>query len=310
MRYDNFSMVTEILLMGFQSFQSLHIFFFLLLLTTYCLTLCGNLLIIILVASCRQLHFPMYFFLTQLSLTDILLTTSIVPDMLRVVLYEGSTISFIGCLAQFYVFTASETLESLLLTVMSYDRYQAICNPLRYTSVMNQTFCLKVVISCWLFICVIILMISITMNNLQFCGPNVIDHFFCDFAPLLKLSCSDTLVVEIESFLLTIPVLLCPFTAIVVSYVYIVFSILRMPSVTRRQKTFSTCSSHLTVVSVYYGSLISIYLFPNQENIQKVLSLLYTIITPLFNPIIYSLRNQDLKLAFKKTFGTYLSFAT
>ncbi|XP_063785593.1 olfactory receptor 11L1-like [Pseudophryne corroboree] len=300
MQYNNFSSVTEILLLGFPGFKSFKIFFFLLLLIIFCLTLCGNLLIIVLVSCSSQLHSPMYFFLTQLSSSDILLTTSIVPVMLRAVLYEGSTISFIGCLAQFYVFTASEALECLLLTVMSYYRYQAICNPLHYASVMDRAFCLNIVLCCWLFVCAIILMISLTMNQLQFCGPNIIDHFFCDFAPLLKLSCSNTLVIELESVLLSIPLVICPFTVIIISYTYIAFTILKIPSVTGRQKTFSTCSSHLSVVSVYYGSLISIYLFPHQEVLNKVLSLLYTVVTPLLNPIIYSLRNKDIKENFKK----------
>ncbi|XP_063785594.1 olfactory receptor 11L1-like [Pseudophryne corroboree] len=303
MQYNNFSSVTEILLLGFPGFPSLKVFFFLLLLIIFCLTLFGNLLILVLVSYSSQLHSPMYFFLTQLSSSDILLTTSIVPEMLRAVLYEGSTISFIGCLAQFYVFTASETLESLFLTVMSYDRYQAICNPLRYASIMDWTFCFNVVLCSWLFVCAIILMISITMNQLNFCGPNIIDHFFCDFAPLLKLSCSNTLIIEIESIFLTIPVLIGPFTTIMISYVRIVFTILKIPSATGRQKTFSTCSSHLAVVSVYYGSLLSIYLFPNQKYINKVQSLLYTVVTPLFNPIIYSLRNKDIKKSFKKLLG-------
>ncbi|XP_040198068.1 olfactory receptor 11L1-like [Rana temporaria] len=300
MQCNNYSRATEIFLLGFQNLHSLTIIFFLVLLIIYCITLCGNLQIILLVSSSKNLQKPMYFFLAQLAFSDILLSNSIVPNMLRIVLHGGATITFESCLTQFYFFTASEALECLLLTVMSYDRYQAICNPLHYTSVINLEFCLKTVILFWVFIFLIILMISLSISQLQFSGSNIIDHFFCDFAPLLELSCSNTLVVELESMVLAFPLVICPFAVITVSYIYIVFTILKIPSVTGRQKTFSTCSSHLAVVSLYYGSLISIYLFPNQENIKKFFSLFYTVITPLLNPIIYSLRNNDIKEALAK----------
>ncbi|KAM5171672.1 olfactory receptor 11L1-like [Mantella aurantiaca] len=304
MRCNNFSHVTEIFLLGFQNLESLNIVLFLLLLTVYCITLCGNLQIILLVSTSKNLQTPMYFFLTQLAFSDLLLSSSIAPNMLSAILYRGTTITFESCLTQFYLFTASEALECLLLTVMSYDRYQAICNPLRYTSVVNLPFCIKAVMLFWLFIFVIILMISLSISHLQFSGPNIIDHFFCDFAPLLELSCSNTFVVEMESMLLAIPLVICPFSVITISYVYIVFTILKIPSVAGRQKTFSTCSSHLAVVSLYYGSLISIYLFPNRENVSKILSLFYTVITPLLNPVIYSLRNKDIIQSLEKIYGS------
>ncbi|XP_056425581.1 olfactory receptor 11L1-like [Hyla sarda] len=294
----NVSIVADMILLGFQNIESLtNIFFFLLLLIIFCVTICGNLLIIDVVSFSRSLHSPMYFFLTQLSFSDILLSTTIVPNMLRVVLYKGISVSFIGCLIQFYVFTASESIECLLLTIMAYDRYQAICNPLHYTRVMTLSFCVKTVLFFWLFIVAMILMLSITISRLRFCGPNLIDHFFCDFDPLLELSCSDTFIVKMESQLLSVPTAICPITVIMVSYAYIIRTILKIPSVTGRQKTFSTCSSHLAVVSLYYGSLISIYLFPNMNSAKKILSLLYTVVTPLLNPVIYSLRNKDIKQA-------------
>ncbi|XP_068129344.1 olfactory receptor 11L1-like [Hyperolius riggenbachi] len=301
MEFGNFSQVTEVFLLGFHSVQSLKILFFFLVLTIYCVTICGNLSIILLVSFSRDLQCPMYFFLAQLSFSDILLTSNITPNMLHVILHEGSNMTLAGCLTQFYFFTASEALECLLLTVMSYDRYQAICNPLHYTTLIDQTFCINTVLSFWFFILAIILMLSLTISRLQFCGPHVIDHFFCDFAPLLGLSCSDTFVVELESKLLAIPLVIAPFVIITVSYVYIISNILKISSVTTgRQKTFSTCSSHLVAVSLYYGSLISIYLFPNQELVKKIISVFYTAITPLLNPIIYSLRNRDIKQALLK----------
>ncbi|KAG8541660.1 hypothetical protein GDO81_028516 [Engystomops pustulosus] len=296
---DNISLVTEIFLLGFRNIENLRTLFFLLLLI-YCVTMCGNLLIIVVVSSSRSLHSPMYFFLTQLSFSDILLSTTIVPNMLHIMLHEGSSMTFVGCLIQFYSFTATEALECLLLTVMSYDRYQAICNPLHYTSIIDIPFCVKSIFLIWLIIFFMILMFSITMSQYQFCGPNTIDHFFCDLDPTFQLSCSDTSLLKIETMILVIPIVLCPFTVIIVSYVYIIFTILKIPSVTGRQKTFSTCSSHLAVVCIYYGTIICIYLFPNTEGIKKILSLFYTVVTPILNPIIYSLSNRDIKQAFRK----------
>ncbi|XP_075715801.1 olfactory receptor 11L1-like [Rhinoderma darwinii] len=300
MQFHNFTKVTEIVLLGFQNLQSLHFLFFLLLLIIFCVTICGNLLIILVVSYSRSLHSPMYFFLTQLSFIDLLLSTTIVPNMLHVVLYEGSSVSFIGCLTQFYFFSGCEALECLLLTVMSYDRYQAICNPLHYTSVMDLTFCLRAVLMCWVMIFATLLMIYLTLSHLDFCGPNIIDHFFCDLEPLLELSCSDTFIMKLETLFLVIVLAICPVTVIIVSYVYIIITILKIPSVTGRQKTFSTCSSHLAVVSMYYGSLISMYVFPRQQNAKSLLSLFYTVITPLLNPMIYSLSNRDIKQALRK----------
>ncbi|KAM4038666.1 olfactory receptor 11L1-like [Anomaloglossus baeobatrachus] len=296
----NFSELTEIMLLGFQSSPGVNLLIFLLLLVIYCVTICVNLLIILVVSSSRSLHSPMYFFLTQLSFSDILLSTTIMPTMLHVVLCEGSSVSFVGCLTQFYLFAASETLECLLLTVMSYDRYQAICNPLHYALVVDLKFCLKVIILFWIIVFLVVFMFSLTMSFLDFCGPNIIDHFFCDLDPILELSCSDTFIVKMEDVILVIPLAISPFTIIMVSYVYIITTILRIPSVTGRQKTFSTCSSHLTVVSLFYLSLFTIYLFPSEGTRKKILSLFYTVFTPLLNPIIYSLSNKEIKQAIGK----------
>ncbi|KAM3926752.1 olfactory receptor 11L1-like [Leptodactylus fuscus] len=303
MQPHNFSKVTEILLLGFQNFQNLNFLFFLLLLVVYCMTVCGNLLIILVVSSSRSLHSPMFFFLTQLSLSDILLTTTIVPNMLHIVLYRGASMPFIGCLLQFHFFAGSIGLECLLLTVMSYDRYQAICNPLHYTSIMTLTFCLRVVLLCWLMIVTLVLMVFLTMIGLDFCGPNIIDHFFCDLKPLLELSCSDTFTVKMETLSLAILFAIFPLTVITVSYACIIFTILKIPSATGRQKTFSTCTAHLTLVSIYYGSIIIIYVFPHQQNAKPLLSLFYTVLTPLLNPIVYSLGNREMKQTLKKVFN-------
>ncbi|CAN2391801.1 Olfactory receptor [Pristimantis euphronides] len=166
---------------------------------------------------------------------------------------------------------------------------------------------MKAVLLCWVMMFAVILTLSVTMSRLDFCGPNVIDHFFCDFDPIIELSCSDTFLINTECIVMAVPLALCPFIVIILSYVCIIATILKIPSVSGRQKTFSTCSSHLTVVSLYYVSLLSIYLFPSNENLKKVLSLLYTVVTPLLNPIIYSLSNRDIKQAFKKLKNTMSS---
>ncbi|XP_069819223.1 olfactory receptor 11L1-like [Dendropsophus ebraccatus] len=204
-------------------------------------------------------------------------------------------------------FSIQETLECLLLTVMSYDRYQAICNPLHYSFVMDFMFCRKAVLLCWVMMLALTLTLTLTISQLEFCGPNIIDHFFCDLDPILKLSCSDTFSIKLEDMILAAPFVLCPFVIILVSYVYIIFTTLKIPSTTGRKKTFSTCSSHLAVVSLYYGSIICIYLFPNKDNVKKILSLFYTVVTPLINPIIYSLRNKEIKQAFIKLKGKIYS---
>ncbi|XP_075433837.1 olfactory receptor 11A1-like [Ascaphus truei] len=300
---ENQTTVTEFLLLGFQNLQSFNVAHFILFLMIYIMTLAGNLLIIILVSSSQSLKSPMYFFLCHLSLSDMLLTTNIAPTMLRVVLNGGGTIHVTGCIMQVNIHGVSAAVECLLLTVMSYDRYLAICNPLRYTSIMDLRLSLHLVTWSWLIAFMLILSMLIRLFQLQFCGPHIIDHYFCDFDPLLELSCSDTSIVKLEEFILTLPLTVFPFVFITSTYVSISLTILRIPSTTGRQKAFSTCSSHLTVVGTYYGSLITVYMMPSRGhsfNINKVLSLLYTVGTPFFNPIIYSLRNQEIKAALIK----------
>ncbi|XP_063785597.1 olfactory receptor 1468-like [Pseudophryne corroboree] len=190
---------------------------------------------------------------------------------------------------------------------MSYDRYLAICNPLRYTAIMSHKFCFNLVIMSWVISYAVLLNEAIALFKLWFCGPHVIDHFFCDFTPLLELSCSDTYVTDLVPKLLTIPLVIVPFLIIIISYVYIVFTILKIPSLTGRHKAFSTCSSHLAVVFLFYGSLTSIYSLPtkaNSKSLSKLLSLLYTVVTPMINPVIYSFRNKDIHKAFDKYIKT------
>ncbi|XP_073403042.1 olfactory receptor 5V1-like [Dendrobates tinctorius] len=245
----------------------------------------------------------MYFFIAQLSLCDILLTTDIVPTLLLTVLYGESSVSLIRCILQLSLFIMSETSECLLLSVMSYDRYLAICNPLRYSAIMNHTFCVLSVSIVWFIVFIIALLDVIPMCYLYYCGPHVIDHFYCDLDPILQLSCMDTSIIHIQILIIGVLNGFCPFIVIVISYVCIVITIIKIPSTTGRHKAFSTCSSHLIVVSMLYGTLISVYIFPKRGQsltLSKVLSLVYTVLTPLLNPIIYTLRNKDFKEALHK----------
>ncbi|XP_075128449.1 olfactory receptor 1J2-like [Leptodactylus fuscus] len=300
---NNLTAVTEFILLGFQISQDFRILLFGLLLVVYWGTIFGNLLIITLVSTNKILHTPMYFFISQLSISDIVLITDIVPNLLHVLLNNGGTITFIGCIAQYCIFSFVECIECFLLTVMSYDRYVAICNPLRYSTIMTSGQCVIFVIVSWILAFYITLLDIITGAEMIFCGPNTIDHFFCDIVPLLELACSGTFFVQLEIYTIGIPLVFIPTTIIVASYTYIVRAVLRIPSSTGRQKAFSTCSSHLIVVSIYFSSVFSVYIVPTKGKtvtISKILSLLYTVFTPLVNPIIYSLRNRDIKKAIQE----------
>ncbi|XP_073403062.1 olfactory receptor 5G9-like, partial [Dendrobates tinctorius] len=303
---NNLTAVTEFFILGFQVRQYVRIFLFCLFLMIYCGTICGNLLIIALVSTSKNLHTPMYFFISQLSISDILVISDIVPYMLHIILQNGGTITFIDCITQFYFLCVSEAFECLLLAVMSYDRYVAICNPLRYSSIMTSAHCVTLSVTCWLIEFSIFLIYIIQTAKLNFCGPNIMDYLYCDIVPLLELSCSDTYNFHLGIYLIGIPNILIPTTIIILSYTYIVLAILRISSSTGRQKAFSTCSSHLTVVSIFYGTMFIVYVIPTRREtvtMNKILSLLFTVFTPLVNPIIYSLRNKDIRKAVQGTFN-------
>ncbi|XP_040274710.1 olfactory receptor-like protein DTMT [Bufo bufo] len=300
---DNMTTVPKFILLGFQASQNIRILMFLLLLVFYCFTISMNLLIINLVSTSKNLHTPMYFFLTQLSINDILLPTYIVPNMLHIMLSCTGTITYIGCMTQLYFFGGSEASECFLLSVMSYDRYVAICNPLHYTSIMTSTYCVTLAIISWLVAFSIMSFLMIPILMLKFCGSNTIDHFYCDFVAILELSCSDTYSLQMVVSLLGVPIILIPILTIIFSYIKIIITILRIPSSIGRQKAFSTCCSHLTVVSIFYWTMFGVYVLPTRgqsSTISKILSLLYTVFTPLLNPIIYSIKNKDIKKALQE----------
>ncbi|KAM5171554.1 olfactory receptor 2A12-like [Mantella aurantiaca] len=310
MERKNASTITVIHVLGFLTPHNTTFFIFFLFLVVYCVTICGNFVIIILVTYSRSLHSPMYFFLSQLSVSDILLATDILPNTLHAVLVGENILSTSECIAQFFFFALSETLECLLLSAMCYDRYLAICRPLHYSLAMSFRFCWTMIITCWVLSFLIIIVHTLMILQLEFCGPAVVDHFFCDLYPILQLSCYDTTDIQLQETVLSIVFAFLPFCAIIVSYVYIIFTIFKIPSITGRQKVFSTCSSHLTVVFIFYGTILCVYMIPKTGqpwNITKFLSLLYTVGTPLLNPIIYSLRNTDLKNVMAKIFNHSLN---
>ncbi|XP_072254792.1 olfactory receptor 11A1-like [Pyxicephalus adspersus] len=293
--------VQEFILLVFEITRDIRFLFFSTLLLIYLAILAGNLLVITMVHRAVNLQTPMYFLLGHLSFAEVLFTTNIVPNMLNTVLCNGGLITLEGCITQFFMFSSSTTAECLLLSIMSYDRFLAICSPLQYSSLMTQHLCLKLVCSSWLTGIVISLPAAILISKLHFCGSNVIDHFFCDLAPILQLSCSDTTFLEMEDLILSFPVLVFPLIFIVVTYIRIIFVICRIPTSSGKQKAFSTCSSHLLVVCTYYGTLIIVYMTPSVDHsVSKLLALLYIVGTPLLNPIIYSLRSREIRDSLKK----------
>ncbi|XP_072254946.1 olfactory receptor 11A1-like [Pyxicephalus adspersus] len=303
MSWKNESSVKEFWLLGFHNPHNLKIPLFILFLVIYISILSGNLLIIVLVLVSRYLNSPLYFFLSNLSWSDIILTTVVIPTMLAILLTNGKSMSFSGCIIQLYLFGSSTIAECFLLTVMSYDRYLAICNPLHYYLIMDLRLRVLLVAWSWVFAYLLTMITVSQMSQLHYCGPNVIDHFLCDPTSLMKLSCSDTSAIELQNLIMGLPVTLVPVGFITVTYTYILITILKITSSAGRQKAFSTCSSHLAVVCIYYGTLITLYVIPSKSlsvDLTKVQSLLYTVMTPLFNPIIYSLRNYEIQTVIKR----------
>ncbi|XP_065270932.1 olfactory receptor 6N1-like [Emys orbicularis] len=307
----NQTSITEFILLGFGSLPELQNFLFLLFLMIYVVTMAGNILIIVLVVADQHLHTPMYFFLGNLSFLETCYTSTILPRLLASLLTGDRIISVSGCIMQFYWFGFLVTTECYLLAVMSYDRYLAICKPLHYAALMNGRFCIQVAAGSWISSFVASTTIVCLMSQLMFCGPKEIDHFFCDLIPVIKRSCDDTNLITLLSFILTSIDALSAFLLTVTSYVYIITTILRIPSTAGRQKAFSTCSSHLIVVTIFYGTIIIVYMLPVADTLRdlnKVFSVFYTILTPLVNPLIYSLRNREVKEALRKVCSRYHMF--
>ncbi|XP_041522785.1 olfactory receptor 13A1-like [Microtus oregoni] len=296
----NETMVTEFVLEGFSEHPSLRLFLIGCFLTLYTMALIGNTVIIVLVTSSTGLHSPMYFFLCNLATMDIMCTSSVLPKALLGLVSEKNTISFHGCMTQLFFLVWSGSSELLLLTVMAYDRYVAICHPLHYSSRMSPQLCGVLAMAVW-SICALNSSINTgLMTQLSFCGPNIITHFFCEIPPLLLLSCSSTYVNSIMTLIADAFYGGINFFLTLFSYGCIIASILRMRSAEGKRKAFSTCSSHLIVVCVYYSSVFCAYISPASSyspERSKVTSVLYSVLSPTLNPLIYTLRNKDVKLA-------------
>ncbi|KAG8433544.1 hypothetical protein GDO86_017733 [Hymenochirus boettgeri] len=302
----NQPMLWEVFLTGFQIIYIYRVVLFTIFLFIYALILSGNIIIIVTIFLYKLLHSPMYFFLCNLSFSEMLIATSIIPKMLQQLIKNGVTMSMTECFSQFYFFGTFTLAECLFLTVMSYDRFLAICRPLHYHSIMHFWFCFYLSLACWIVASLVVCLSVSSLSGLYFCGQeHVIDHFFCDFGPILQLSCSDVSTVQMVVSLLSSASLFFPFSFIVMTYVSIIKSILKISLSTRKKKAFSTCSSHLIVVAIYYTTLILVYVLPTRDRslqVNKILSLLYTVITPLLNPMIYSLRNREIKAALSLAF--------
>uniref|UniRef100_A0A452T7U5 Olfactory receptor n=1 Tax=Ursus maritimus TaxID=29073 RepID=A0A452T7U5_URSMA len=306
MRLENQSSVSEFLLLGLPIRPEQHSVFFSLFLGMYLTTVLGNLLIILLIRLDSRLHTPMYFFLSHLALTDVSFSSVTVPKMLINMHFQDQSIPYAGCVTQTYFFIFFTDLDNFLLTSMAYDRYVAICHPLRYTTIMREGVYILLVAVSWILSCASALSHTLLLAQLSFCVDNTVPLFFCDLGVLLKLSCSDTSLNELVIFTAGVVVITLPLTCILISYGHIGATILKVPSARGIFKALSTCGSHLSVVSLYYGAIIGLYFFPlssssSDKNI--ITSVMYTVVTPLLNPFIYSLRNRDMKGALEKLFN-------
>ncbi|XP_025211560.1 olfactory receptor 1440-like [Theropithecus gelada] len=299
----NSTTITKFILLGFSEFPKLAIFLFSIFLGIYLLTVSWNMSLITLIRMDSHLHTPMYFFLSNLSFLDICYVSTIAPKMLSDFFKKHKFISFMGCSMQYFFFSSLGLTECCLLATMAYDRYAAICDPLLYRAIMSPTLCRQMVAgSCitgflgsFIQLCALL--------QLPFCGPNVINHFFCDLPQLLILSCSDTFFFQVMTSVLTVIFGLTSVLVIMISYGYIIATILKITSAEGRAKAFNTCASHLTAVILFFGSGIFVYIYPNAGDSlsqNKLASVLYTVIIPMLNPVIYSLRNKEIKDALNR----------
>ncbi|KAM7140691.1 olfactory receptor 7D4-like [Molossus nigricans] len=294
----NQTSVSEFLLLGFSEDSEHQPILFGLFLSIFAVTVLGNLLIILAVSSDSHLHTPMYFFLSNLSFVDICFTSTTVPKMLVNIQTQSKAITYAGCVTQVYFFMVFGGMDTFLLTVMAYDRFVAICHPLYYAVIMNPRLCGLLVLMSWFISLTYSLIQSLLMLRLSFCTSWVISHFYCEIAQALMLACSDTLINHILLYVVTGLLGIIPFSGIVFSYIRIASSILRIPSADGKYKAFSTCGSHLSVVSLFYGTGLGVYLGSDAPSWRGMIaSVMYTVVTPMLNPFIYSLRNRDIKRA-------------
>ncbi|XP_036604574.1 olfactory receptor 1361-like [Trichosurus vulpecula] len=298
----NQTIISEFLLLGLSSQPEQQRILFWLFLCVYLITVTGNVLIMMAIGLDTRLHSPMYFFLANLSFNDICFSSVTIPKMLVNHIMRSNSISYVECMMQMYFFMTFGNMDGFLLVIMAYDRYMAICHPLHYTTVMGPGLCILLVAISWVITILHALLHTLLMAQLSFCADNTIPHFFCDPYPVRKLSCSDTFISDLMVFTVGGVVFITPFTCIVISYVFIFSNVIKIPSTQGIQKALSTCGSHLTVVSLFYGAVMGIYLRPSSSYsaVDTVASVIFTVVTPMLNPFIYSLRNQDMKLALQR----------
>ncbi|XP_026547106.1 olfactory receptor 6B1-like [Notechis scutatus] len=307
MEVNNQTRVQMFILLGFPTVLELQRLLFVVFLCIYIVTLVENTMIIILTRTNTHLQKPMYLFLSHLSFLETWYISVTVPKLLINFLATDKSISYAGCMVQLYFFISLACTECVLLAVMAYDRYVAICHPLRYPVIMTSQACLQLAVGSWFTGFLISMFKVFFISRLNFCGPNIINHFFCDISPLLNLSCTDRTVAEMVDFVFALLIFLIPLSVTMGSYAFIIGAILHIPTYQGKRKAFSTCVSHLTVVIIFYSATLFMYARPRRIhsfNMNKLVSVVYTIVTPMLNPCIYCLRNQDVKEALKKYFAT------
>ncbi|XP_074077195.1 olfactory receptor 1D2-like [Macrotis lagotis] len=298
----NQTSVSEFLLLGFSDQPEQQKFLFGIFLWMYMVTIIGNLLIVLAIISDAHLHTPMYLFIANLSFSDVCFISTSIPKMLANIQRQNKAISYAECLTQMYFLFLFATMDNFILAMMAYDRYVAICFPLYYSTIMSPRFCLLIFLLAFLVAQFYSLLHTSLLTKLSFCGDNQISHIFCEIYALLTLSCSTTHLNEIIIYTLGTALFLSSLSFILVSYVHIISAVLKVPSVSGRWKAFSTCSSHLSVVILFYGTLVAVYLRPSSTHTVKdsVATVMYAVVTPMLNPFIYSLKNQDIKQALRR----------
>uniref|UniRef100_A0A8D0L3X9 Olfactory receptor n=1 Tax=Sphenodon punctatus TaxID=8508 RepID=A0A8D0L3X9_SPHPU len=308
---ENQTIITEFVLLGFPTTLEIQVLLFLVFLLTYVLTVTENIAIITVVRQSRNLHKPMYFFLGNLSFLEIWYISVTLPKLLVDFWSQRKSISFPSCMAQLYFFISLMCTECVLLAVMAYDRYLAICNPLRYPAIMTHRLCFQLSVFSWAGGFSISLVKVTFISRLSFCGPGVINHFFCDISPVLNLSCTDMSLAELVDFILALIILLVPLSVTILSYLCIISAILRIPTAQGQKKAFSTCASHLTVVIIFFSATVFMYARPRRIhpfNLNKIASIFYAVVTPALNPLIYCLRNKEVKEVLRKNIGRKCPF--
>ncbi|XP_077317257.1 olfactory receptor 5V1-like [Lithobates pipiens] len=308
----NVTLVDGFLFQGLVSIPAYQPWVFMIISLAYIMTVAANSMVISVVCFDSHLHTPMYFFLVNLSIIELLCTTAITPNTLNNMLKEAKGISFVGCFVQMFTFIISGGSECILLGMMAYDRYVAICQPLLYTVIMNKSLCIYMAITCWTVGLITALVNTALTAALPYCRDHLIRHYFCEIPPLLKLSCKSTYMNELVVFLFGASVILVSLLLTLISYIFVIRAVIKIPSASGKKKAFSTCTSHLLVVSLFYGTAILTYLRPSSQsfyNKDHIFSLAYAVVTPLINPLLYSFRNKDVQRALWKILRRWRAIA-